>query len=146
MSARSRSSSQTYRGITPLWTLVFIHGGDVKVVPPTLQITCSAPRWQQSVVSSSSTYAVVCWECGLKAGEPSRLNKLIRKASCVIEGHIELDKLVRIHITSHPLHDGFVKLKNTFSSRLILPKDKEGHICWQPSNFTTPNFSATAWD
>ena len=68
-------------------------------------------------------------------GDANRRKKLVRKASSVIGGGIEVDfvgaiaerrmltKVVSIlNNTSHPLHDGPVRQKSTFSNRLISPK------------------------
>ncbi len=45
----------------------------------------------QSVVASALFFAVVCWGGGIRTGEASRLNKVVRKASSVVG--LELDNL-----------------------------------------------------
>ena len=99
----------------------------------------------------------MCWGRGLKTGDANRLNKLVRNASSVIEGGTELDvlgamarrrmltKLVSIlNITSHhPLHDGLVKQKSTFSNGLISPEcsNKQYRRSFLPVAIKLPNSS-----
>lgn len=59
----------------------------------------------KSVVVSALFFAVKCWCGGIRAGEASRLNKLVMKAIFVVG--LELDgpetRILENH--SHPLHD-----------------------------------------
>lgn len=59
----------------------------------------------KSVVVSALFFAVKCWCGGIRAGEASRLNKLVMKAIFVVG--LELDgpetRILEKH--SHPLHD-----------------------------------------
>jgi len=85
-------------------------------------------RCNQSVIASSLFYAVVCRGAGIKAGDPKRLNKLIKKASFVIGVDLDmfevdterriLSKLLTItNNTSHPLHDMLAEMRCTLSNR-----------------------------
>ncbi|KAK0154709.1 RNA-directed DNA polymerase from mobile element jockey [Merluccius polli] len=85
-----------------------------------------------SVMASAIFYAVVCWRAGSTDRDRSRLNKLIRRASSVLDGPLDsieelgerrmLTKLTSImDNTSHPLHDTVGSLSSSFSSRLLHP-------------------------
>ncbi len=89
----------------------------------------------QSTVASALFFAVVCWGGGIRAGEASRLNKLVRKASSVVG--LELDSLESVaerrmkdkikailENPSHPLHDELWQMGSSFSHRIIPPRCK----------------------
>ncbi|KAK0154710.1 RNA-directed DNA polymerase from mobile element jockey [Merluccius polli] len=89
-----------------------------------------------SVMASAIFYAVVCWRAGSTDRDRSRLNKLIRRASSVLDGPLDsieelgerrmLTKLTSImDNTSHPLHDTVGSLRSSFSSRLLHPRCKK---------------------
>jgi len=95
-----------------------------------------------SVVASVIFYAVVCWGSRVKAADVNRLNKLIRKAGCVLG--VELKSLVEVSErrmlsimdnASHPLHATLESYQSTFSRRMRLPRcTTERH---RRSNFIT---------
>ncbi|TKS65892.1 RNA-directed DNA polymerase from mobile element jockey [Collichthys lucidus] len=85
-----------------------------------------------SVVASAIFYAVVCWRGSSTDRDRSRLNRLIRRASSVLDCPLDsteevgerrmLAKLTSIMDNpSHPLHDTVGSLSSSFSSRLIHP-------------------------
>jgi hypothetical protein len=87
----------------------------------------------QSVVASAIFFAVVCWGANIKAGDASRVNKLIRKASSVLGMSLDtleevaerriLAKLLAImDNVTHPLHAMVMTQRSTFSHRLIPPR------------------------
>ena len=93
-----------------------------------------------SVVASAIHYAVVCWKGGSSDRDRSRLNRLIRRASSVLDCPLDsievvgerrmLAKLTSImDNTSHPLHDTVGSLSSSFSSRLIHPRCKKERYC-----------------
>ncbi|KAJ7341790.1 hypothetical protein JRQ81_007039, partial [Phrynocephalus forsythii] len=82
---------------------------------------------------SAIFYAVVCWSSGSTERDKNRLNKLVRRASSVLEyplGSVEemgkrrmLAKLTSImNNTSHPLHQTVETLRSSFSGRLRHPR------------------------
>lgn len=87
----------------------------------------------QSVVASVLFFAVVCWGGNTNKRDADRLSKLVRKASSVVgvrldnveevaEGRTrrKLDSI--LENPSHPLHAELVKMRSTFSHRLIPPR------------------------
>ena len=89
-----------------------------------------------SVVASAIFYAVVCWRGGSTDRDRNRLNKLIRRASSVLDCPLDsieevgerrmLAKLTSImDNTSHPLHETVRSLSSSFSSRLLHPQCKK---------------------
>ncbi len=88
----------------------------------------------QSVVASALFFAVVCWGGGIRAGEASRLSKLLRKASSVVG--MELDSLESVaerrmdrikailDNPSHLLHDEPWQMGSSFSHWIISPRCK----------------------
>ncbi len=99
----------------------------------------------QSIVASALFFAVVCWGGGIRAGEASRLNKLVRKASSVVR--LELDilesvaerrmkyKIIAIlDNPSHPLYDKQWPMGSSFSHRIIPPR---WDLYLLPSDHTT---------
>ena len=89
-----------------------------------------------SVVASAIFYAVVCWRGGSTDRDRKRLNKLIKRASSVLDCPLDsmevvgerrmLAKLTSImDNTSHPLHDTVESLSSSFSSRLLHPRCKK---------------------
>ncbi|XP_060900327.1 mucin-2-like [Labrus mixtus] len=89
----------------------------------------------QSVVASTLFFAVVCWWGGIKTGEASRLNKLVKKARSVVgleQDSLEAvaerrmkDRIIAILDNSpHPLHDELWQMSSSFSQRLIPPEFK----------------------
>lgn len=88
------------------------------------------------MVASAIFYAVVCWGCGSTERDRKRLNKLVRRASSVLDCPLEtieevgerrmLTKLTSIiDNTSHPLHETVRSLSSSFSSRLLHPRCKK---------------------
>ncbi len=93
----------------------------------------------QSVVASALFFAVVCWGGGIRAGEASRLNKLVRKASSVVG--LDLDSLESVaerrikykiknilNNPSHPLYDDLWQMGRSFSHWIIPPRYKTEHF------------------
>ncbi|XP_054643404.1 uncharacterized protein LOC129187756 isoform X2 [Dunckerocampus dactyliophorus] len=89
-----------------------------------------------SVVASAIFYAVGCWRGDSTDRDRSRINRLIRRASSVLDGPLDsmeevgerrmLAKLTSImDNTSHPLHDTVGSLSSSFSSRLLHPRCKK---------------------
>ena len=89
-----------------------------------------------TVVASAILYAVVCWGSGSTERDRKRLNKLVRRASSVLDCPLEtieqvgerrmLAKLISImDNTSHPLHGTLRALSSSFSSRLLHPQCKK---------------------
>ncbi|XP_054642346.1 alpha-1,3-mannosyl-glycoprotein 4-beta-N-acetylglucosaminyltransferase A isoform X3 [Dunckerocampus dactyliophorus] len=89
-----------------------------------------------SVVASAIFYAVGCWRGGSTDRDRSRINRLIRRASSVLDGPLDsveevgerrmLAKLTSImDNTSHPLHDTVGSLSSSFSRRLLHPRCKK---------------------
>ena len=89
----------------------------------------------QSVVASALFFAVACWGGGIKAGEASKLNKLVKKARSVVGLELDslesvaerrlMDKLRAIlDNPSHPLHDELWLMGSSFSQRIIPPRCK----------------------
>ncbi|TWW55995.1 hypothetical protein D4764_09G0010450 [Takifugu flavidus] len=87
----------------------------------------------QSVMASTIFFAVVCWGAGIKAKDANKLNKLIKKAGCVVGCKLaNLDKVVRDRMVlklrtvmdnpSHPFHNTVDKLRSSFSTRLLQPR------------------------
>nr|XP_010780298.1 PREDICTED: von Willebrand factor A domain-containing protein 7-like [Notothenia coriiceps] len=89
----------------------------------------------QSVVASVLFFAVVCWGGNKNTRDTGRLNKLVRKASSVVG--VQLDNLEEVaegrarrkldrilENPSHPLHAELVKMRSTFSHRLIPPQQR----------------------
>ena len=88
-----------------------------------------------SVVASALFYAVVCWGAGSTERDRKRLNRLVRRASSVLDSSLDsleevserrmLAKLASIMDNpSHPLHETVGELSSSFSSRLRLPPCK----------------------
>ena len=90
----------------------------------------------QSVVASALFFAAVCWGGSIRAGDTSRINKLIRKARSVIG--IKLDPLAVVERRTlnrllsimdnptHPLHLQLDSQRSSFSNRLLqLPCHKD---------------------
>ncbi|XP_034088755.1 uncharacterized protein LOC117557164 [Gymnodraco acuticeps] len=84
----------------------------------------------RSVVASALFFAVVCWGGSIRAGDTSRINKLIRKAGSVIgikldpfEAVVErrtLNRLLSIMDNpTHPLHLQLDSQRSSFSNRLL---------------------------
>ena len=93
-----------------------------------------------TVVASAIFYAVVCWGCGSTERDRKRLNKLVRRASSVLDCPLDsieevgerrmLAKLTSImDNTSHPLHATISALSSSFSSRLLHPQCKKERYC-----------------
>lgn len=89
-----------------------------------------------SVVASAIFYAVVCWRGGSTDRDRKRLNKLIRRASSVLDCPLDTieevgERRMLARLTSimdnpsHPLHDTVGSLSSSFSSRLIHPRCKK---------------------
>ena len=89
----------------------------------------------QSVVASVLFFAVVCWGGDTNTRDTGRLNKLVRKASSVVG--VQLDNLEEVaegrtrrkldsilENPSPPLHAELVKMRSTFSHRLIPPRQR----------------------
>ena len=82
-----------------------------------------------SVMASAIFYAVVCWRGGSTDRDRSRLNKLIRRASSVLD--CPLDSIEEVgerrmlakltSIMDNTLHDTEGSLSSSFSSRLLHP-------------------------
>ena len=93
-----------------------------------------------SVGTSAIFYSVVCWRGGSMDRDRSRLNRLIRKASSVLDCLLDsieevgerrnLAKLTSImDNTSHLLHDTVGSLSRSFSCRLLHPRCKKERFC-----------------
>ncbi|KAL3065695.1 hypothetical protein OYC64_015782 [Pagothenia borchgrevinki] len=111
----------------------------------------------QSVVASALFFAAVCWGGSIRAGDTSRINKLIRKAGSVIgikldpfEAVVErrtLNRLLSIMDNpTHPLHLQLDSQRSSFSNRLLqLPCHKDRY--WKtflPTAITLYNKSPLA--
>ena len=91
-----------------------------------------------SVVASALFYGVVCWGSSVSTADRKRLNKLIRKASSVLECPLDSVEVVgerrmtaklssMMDNDSHPLQDTLAALQSSFSDRLLHPKCVKEH-------------------
>ncbi|TWW62632.1 hypothetical protein D4764_04G0012790 [Takifugu flavidus] len=85
-----------------------------------------------SVVGSAIFYGIVCWSSSITDRYRKRMDRLVRRASSVLECPLDLVEVVgngrmmaklssMLNNTSHPLQDTLTALGSSFSKRLLHP-------------------------